>query len=177
MPIDDLRRSISPLVETFALPRPWDLLGFLDTVGKATGRPILLLPTDTSGGICGMWVETEQADYIAYEERTSLPHQQQIILHELGHILGRHPGKPLDSSWVSGGRRTPYNDYQEQWAETFADELLLRLGRERPAPADPATARIVASLDPEDPDVQQHRVRPHRRRWALRHLWSGHTPR
>ena len=46
-----------------------------------------------------MWIATAEADYICHARGTSPLHQQNIILHEIGHMLCDHVGPGV----VAGG--------------------------------------------------------------------------
>ncbi|MEU3455594.1 ImmA/IrrE family metallo-endopeptidase [Micromonospora sp. NPDC006766] len=166
MSIAQLRREIAPLVALYAPPKPWDVASYVEAIGRSRDRPIYLLPTDTKGGVCGLWMPTAQADYIAYERHTSPAHSEHIILHEVGHILCDHPGRPADGP-------APHNDWHEQQAEAFATEILLRAGRSTVVSFDPAVDRVLTALDPGDHLAADHP--PVRARRRLLHLlWAGH---
>lgn len=49
----------------------------------------------------GLWVSTEANDYIFVEERLVPVHQQQVILHEIGHVLCDHEASPVMSAEAS----------------------------------------------------------------------------
>ncbi|MFI9626626.1 ImmA/IrrE family metallo-endopeptidase [Streptomyces sp. NPDC052042] len=59
-------------------------------IGKLRQRPLrvvsLALPSDPRG----LWVSTDTHDYIFVEENLVPVHQQQVILHEIGHLLCDH---------------------------------------------------------------------------------------
>ncbi|MBC9000491.1 ImmA/IrrE family metallo-endopeptidase [Micromonospora aurantiaca (nom. illeg.)] len=156
MPINQLRRQITPLVDRFSPPAPWDIARYVETISARRGRPIQLLPTDTAGGVCGLWVATDQADYIAYERGTSGPHRDLIILHELGHILFGHDGRTLAHT----GSRSRYPDIQEQQAEVFATEVLQRAGQKRPAPPSRQAVAILATFNAIGPARAAHTADP-----------------
>ncbi|MGP3684330.1 hypothetical protein ACTVZO_06395 [Streptomyces sp. IBSNAI002] len=67
-------------------------------VGTLRERPVhivtLALP---SAGPHGLWVATESRDYIFAEERLVPVHQQQVILHEIGHVVCDHDTSPVMS--------------------------------------------------------------------------------
>ncbi|MGR4879952.1 ImmA/IrrE family metallo-endopeptidase [Streptomyces sp. LARHCF249] len=67
-----------------------------DYVGTLRGRQVhivtLALP---STGPHGLWVSTATRDYIFAEERLVPVHQQQVILHELGHVVCDHDASPV----------------------------------------------------------------------------------
>ncbi|MEU9144171.1 hypothetical protein [Streptomyces sp. NPDC048349] len=73
-----------------------------DYVGTLRGRQVhivtLALP---STGPHGLWVSTETRDYIFAEERLVPVHQQQVILHEIGHVVCDHDTSPVMSGDAS----------------------------------------------------------------------------
>lgn len=65
-------------------------------VGRLRGRPVRLLAQALPlGGPHGLWVSTEQREYVVFEERLAPVHQRQVILHEIGHIVCDHAASPL----------------------------------------------------------------------------------
>jgi hypothetical protein len=169
----DLQRTVSQVVDRLRLPTPWNVERFVAQVAAVSGRPIELLPTDTAGGMCGLWVATDKADYIAFERGTSEPHQQWIIVHELGHIVFGHPGRVADRRLTT----VAYDDWQEQQAEAFAAEVMLRADRPVPSPLRTEDLRIVSCLDPGDPVVVLNRVNDDRHSRGLRGLWARYSAR
>jgi hypothetical protein len=130
--VDDvIRAAVVAFADALPIPSPWDLHEFVDSVADEQ-RPIFLLPTDTHSSVCGLWIATDRADYIAYEQRTSGPHRDHIVVHEVGHLALGHHGR-LERS--PGAR---YADTQEQQAELFAARVLQRASRRTPRPAPPS---------------------------------------
>jgi hypothetical protein len=159
---DQSRRECEALVETLDLPDPFDLAETCTRLGEQLGRPMVLMShAMVTGGLCGTWMRTANADYVFYEQDTSALHQQHIVLHEIGHILRRHePGKELSADLartmapavtasdvfrVVG--RDSYNDDDEFEAELIATLIQRRIGlqpvREAPAATDPTASDIV----------------------------------
>ena len=154
------------------VPDPFSVDAFLERLIAQRGRPIRLMPMDSSPGApCGMWLKTERADYVFHERASTPLHRDHIVLHELGHLLCDH------SSQAAGGDgalaqllpglstetvrhvlgRTAYASRHEQEAEVFASLLLQRRPAPRPGTADasPETARLRRRLSatlarPED---------------------------
>ncbi|OJF15802.1 hypothetical protein BG844_02520 [Couchioplanes caeruleus subsp. caeruleus] len=106
-------------------------------------RRIYLHPYEAVGvGVdapCGAWIATAQADHIFFEQRTSKYHQEQIILHEIGHLLCRHRLHDISETMLSEtdllndpGKahgallRTSYTTQEEKEAELVASMLLER---------------------------------------------------
>lgn len=163
------RRECAALVATLVVPNPFDLGEFCTRLGQQIDRTIVLMSHAMAiGGLCGTWMRTAKADYVFYEEDTSLLHQQHIIFHEVGHILRSHvPGKELSidlARTVTTGAtpsdvfrvlgRDTYTDDDEFEAELIATLILRRIGRQpvREVPkamnplADDIIARITRSL-------------------------------
>jgi hypothetical protein len=117
------------------LPRPFTADEFCARLARTRGRPIHLLPWDTTGAMvpCGLWVSTDRADYIIYEQATTEILRQHIILHEVAHLVLGHAGAldlgvatdvfdVLDPSMVRRvlGRTSAYDADEEREAEVLA---------------------------------------------------------
>ncbi|HEX6342479.1 hypothetical protein [Umezawaea sp.] len=59
-------------------------------MAERRSRAIILVPTSDFPDVMGMWVATDTMDLILYEQATTPPHQDHIILHELSHLLCDH---------------------------------------------------------------------------------------
>lgn len=143
------RSSIAHLI-----PSPWNRDRFLSALGEWRGRPIQLMPVGSAalpgvwnparGTPCGLWLDTEDADVIAYAEGTTDFHIDQIIGHEAGHMVLDHDAgaegltglqqllpdiDPATIRRVLG--RSEFSDFQEDEAELFADLLLSSTSRWR----------------------------------------------
>ena len=87
---------------------------------------------------CGMWIATDTVDYIFHGRGTSPLHQQNIVLHEIGHMLCDHTGRDagiaamlssLDPAMVKRVlARDRYSTPQEKEAELAAALILERAG-------------------------------------------------
>jgi hypothetical protein len=146
------------------VPRPFDIAELCAGMARGRGRPIRLLPMSLPpGGPCGMWIAGEREDYIIYEATTSRAHREHIIMHEIGHLLCRHPAAPrltdeqayavfphLDPDMVRRVlARTRYSTDEEQEAEMIASLVLERAERAPTAPpaTDPRASAILARLE------------------------------
>ncbi|MGW3207575.1 regulator component [Streptomyces sp. NPDC001135] len=94
------------------------------------------LPEEVAAtGVCGLWMGTDNADYIFYEARTAPLHREHIILHEIGHVLcDHHRGATRRAEDLTGPlvgdlkanvvnrlmARTSYTTSEEQEAEMIA---------------------------------------------------------
>ncbi|HWH01081.1 MAG TPA: hypothetical protein VNV66_17610, partial [Pilimelia sp.] len=134
------------------IPAPFSAERFCRDLGAARGRPIHLIPWDTTTATvpCGLWISTDRADYIVYERAAAAILREHIILHELGHLLLGHTGAPnlpdvtasfelLDAAVVERvlGRTGAYDAREEREAEVFASvvgEQPTRHAPDRPRP-------------------------------------------
>jgi hypothetical protein len=65
-------------------------------IGELRQRSVrLILLTLPSAGPHGLWVSTESHDYIFVEQLLVPVHQQQVILHEIGHVVCDHHASPI----------------------------------------------------------------------------------
>jgi hypothetical protein len=108
-----------------------------------------------------MWVATPDEDLIVYESRTSRPHQDHIILHELGHMLCGHHATPvtgqeatllllpdLDPSMIERVLgRTQYSAVEEREAELVASLILERASQWSLPPSSSVPPDAVAVVE------------------------------
>jgi hypothetical protein len=134
------------VVRRLQLPDPFSVPALCDSISAQRGRTLYLHPLDKPEGVldmpCGMWVATDVADHVFFEQQTSQFHQEHIILHELGHMICGHTiamlGDDFDPSETGGEvvqqalLRASYNTEQEQEAELVAT-LILERARENTA--------------------------------------------
>jgi len=138
----ELRRRCAALVADLPVPAPFDVGAFCAQLGRDRGRPIHQLTMDLPpGGPCGLLVSTQDADHVLVERRTSPWHQQNIALHELGHLLWGHDRvlsqdaslllmPHLAPEMVSRVlARTAYSNLEERQAELVASLILERVSR------------------------------------------------
>ncbi|MEU9982161.1 hypothetical protein [Streptomyces sp. NPDC050856] len=131
------------------MPNPFSIEAFCERLAEQRQRPIHLHPMPPQAavsGMCGLLLATDTDDHIFFERCTVLPHQEHIVLHEIGHLLFDHHELLDDDATgrlVPGGLlpdlhpglirrllgRSRYTTRQELQAETFAD--LLRTGHGR----------------------------------------------
>ncbi|MGH3723151.1 MAG: regulator [Mycobacterium sp.] len=128
---------------------PWDRTAFVHAVERLRGRRITLLPVDgalLTGSACGLWLVREHDDIVLYQDGTSRLHADQIILHELGHMLLGHDKNAktdtaqmvsaltpnLDPGTVKAALgRSAYNTTAEHDAELFASLILSHTPKDR----------------------------------------------
>lgn len=81
------------------IPIPWNRDQFIANMAELRGRPIRLVPTDTISLVdspCGLWLARAEDDVILYEADTSVYHVDQIIRHEVGHMVLGHARTRVD---------------------------------------------------------------------------------
>ncbi|MCU7729911.1 hypothetical protein ODJ79_39870 [Actinoplanes sp. KI2] len=120
------------------IPAPFTAEEFCRNLASAREREIHLVPWDTTRASvpCGLWISTEQADYVIYEQAAAAILREHIILHELGHLLLGHAGAVdlqgvlgtfdiLDTSVVERvlGRTSSYDAREEREAEILASVI------------------------------------------------------
>ncbi len=124
----------------------------VSAVSAARSRAVQLLPFDMGlSSPSGMWIATEQADYVVFPSDASSAERTAVICHELAHMLLNHqPGAEterlsqmaelvapnLDPSVARRflGRHG-YNEAVEAEAEHLATALVTRLARNAEADA------------------------------------------
>ncbi|MEU3628885.1 hypothetical protein BS329_15815 [Amycolatopsis coloradensis] len=155
-----VRKAIAYLLREIGAPHPldtdtvWDLATFCDAVAEHRGRPIELIPYDLpNAGPLGIFQPMQSVDVIIFDRNTTKLHEEQIVLHELGHILLGHKGVDLagavspalavtlgitpgtdDSGLAAPLHRDTYSDRQELEAEYAASLLSRHFGRRPLAP-------------------------------------------
>lgn len=137
------------MARTMPIPVPWDRNVFVENIARLRGRPIQLIPTETAvlaDSPCGLWLKRETDDVILHEIGTSNYHIDQIVCHEIGHMVLEHAGSPGGSDDVPGrieklrnillpdldlnivqavfGRKN-YGGDQERDAEMFASMVMI----------------------------------------------------
>lgn len=154
----ELQRLCAKLVDRVELPDPFDVNALVDTLEQQRGRQIEVLPLPegiSTTGPCGLWVATEDVDYLFYNPNTSRQHKVHILLHEIGHMLfGHGSAKAKNAAIVSRLLptlnlslvqsvlgRTDYDEEDETAAELFATEVTVRARRSSRTAA-PATAPV-----------------------------------
>ena len=126
------------------LPVPWSIEALTERLGTQRAKPIRLVawtfPADPDVPT-GLWVATDQADYVFYDAGASPARREQIIGHELGHLLLGHTPRlsealdgliealapsvsPELARQVLAMARTGYAEAEEAAAELFGTSLL-----------------------------------------------------
>jgi hypothetical protein len=139
----ELHQYCSSITRGLTLPRPFSAKALCEALAAQSARRIYLHPYEAVGvgtdAPCGAWIATDQADHIFFEQRTSKYHQEQIILHEIGHVLCCHRLQDISETMLSETNllddpgivhgallRTSYTTQQEKEAELVASMLLAR---------------------------------------------------
>ncbi|MCZ7415731.1 MULTISPECIES: ImmA/IrrE family metallo-endopeptidase [unclassified Streptomyces] len=144
-----LRRTCEDILGALEVADSPDMFALCEQVGRRRERPVRLAAVDLRDtGVYGLWIATQDEDFVLYESHTSRLHQEHIVAHELAHILcDHHRGGDLDDqsihllfpnlepSVVRGMLgRCGYLAAEEQEAEVMASVLLTRVQR-KPAEA------------------------------------------
>lgn len=156
-----LQAQCQKVLTDLHVPQVYSLEAILSWMEGLRDRRLVLkeLPQQAAlAGACGLWLGTEDADFVFYEARTAPLHREHIILHEIGHMLADH--HHAADTGIDGGlegllsdlhphlikrlmARTSYTTIEEQEAEMLAS-LMHRTGR-RPLPGG-ALGRLGAFL-------------------------------
>lgn len=156
-----LRRTCEGLLAELDLPATFTIPQLAQRLGARRGRPIHLTPVELrEGSVYGLWIATDTVDVIAYESRTTRPHQDHIVAHELAHIICGHHGADaasgtglqrlfpaLDPAMVSGlMKRSAHSDREELEAESAASLMLTEAARQFVEPVWQAPPEAVGTL-------------------------------
>lgn len=141
----DVRAALGSVQEL--LPVPWDIDVFVANLAADRGRRVDVVPWDfTAAGSTssGMFLPSATVDYLFIDATASPSRREQIIGHELGHLLLGHTPQlqdapdgllealapdvsPALARRVLALARTGYDDAHEAAAEFFGTSLA-RLG-------------------------------------------------
>ena len=151
MDVREMRKRCSQLVETLDLWVPFDLNLFCERLGTELGTNIDLLPQHLPSDAPGRLIWFVDRLIIAYEQETSLFHQQYIVFHEIGHLLLGHdlastlqPAAlrvSMDSEAIRKAfARGAYASHSEQEAEVVASVMAQKVS---PTPIVASAARHI----------------------------------
>lgn len=123
------------------------------------GRPIVIQSMAGTGAdrqICGLWIETEDTDYIFHAYAASELHRRQILLHEYSHILMHHNEQDMSDQAVTALfpdldvgtvaralSRSSVTNVMEAEAEALADMLAMEMHRYAYRPDEPGNLGIL----------------------------------
>jgi hypothetical protein len=133
-----LRKRCKQTLRSLDIRPPLRVPVLCERLGAQRGRPIRLVPYPLPvSGPSGLWIASPTADYLLYQQHTSIAHQDHIVLHEVGHIIAEHTGVDLDDqTWAlldpdllrtaigNALHRTCYDTEREREAETVATIIL-----------------------------------------------------
>ncbi|MEE3852303.1 hypothetical protein VZC37_18325 [Gordonia sp. LSe1-13] len=130
-----LRALCRDTLKGLDLDLPLDVAQLCDRYGTQRGRPIRLIAHPLPVGMPnGVWLAADDADYFFYQANTSPLHQDQIVIHEFGHLIAGHQmlgavsavalTAPSDEDSAAALQRTCYSDDREWEAEMLASMIL-----------------------------------------------------
>jgi len=93
-----VRQRCQERLRQLTLPDPFDLTELCRSVSTGRGRPLHVrgIPGPASRARpCGIWIATDDEDWVFVDQQTSPLHRQHIVLHELAHMLCNHPAADL----------------------------------------------------------------------------------
>ncbi len=151
-----VRRRCRARLRELTLPDPFDLTELCRSVSISRSRPLHVrgIPGPASRDRpCGIWIATDDDDWIFVDQQTSPLHRQHIVLHELAHMLCGHAAGDLPENDMLRRlfpdlspamvrtvlSRASYQSEPEREAELLASLILAR--------AQPATVPIMAVTD------------------------------
>jgi hypothetical protein len=91
--LNRVRRRCRARLRELTLPDPFDLTELCRSVSISRGRPLHVrgIPGPASRARpCGIWIATDEDDWIFVDQQTSPLHRQHLVLHELAHMLCGH---------------------------------------------------------------------------------------
>jgi hypothetical protein len=141
IPDPQIKLRCQAVIALLAVPRPFSLETFRASLEGQRDRPLVLTATAMPAAYAGLWISTERADYIFYEQDAAPDEQLQVILHEIGHMVMNHLGIPftgrviarlfphLDPDMVAAAlagsvSSTVYSETEELEADTFTTTFL-----------------------------------------------------
>ncbi|WAC57766.1 hypothetical protein [Gordonia sp. SL306] len=146
-----LRALCRDTLKGLDLDLPLDVTQLCDRFGVQRGRAIRLIAHPLPAGVPnGIWLAADDADYFFYQANTSKLHQDQIVVHEFGHLIAGHQMLgavaasaltiPSDEQSDEALSRTCYSDEREWEAEMLASMILNWAGE----------ARLTVGSTPDD---------------------------
>ncbi len=143
-----LRRRCEQVVADIDIPDPFDLQALCEIVGRRRGRRLRVAHQQLGAGRgvpCGMWIALADEDIIVIEQNTSSLHQEQIGLHEIGHILCDHGHREAGTTGLDG--LAPGRDEVHQLMPDLDPAMIQRvLGRSSYELPQEREAEMVATL-------------------------------
>ncbi|MET4058769.1 putative SprT family Zn-dependent metalloprotease [Arthrobacter sp. UYP6] len=89
---EDVRQTASKAFNRLQLPVRVTLESLVEQVETIRRRPIKIIQTEKLTGkkICGLWIPRDHVDVVYHSVTKGTLHRQQLILHELSHMILRH---------------------------------------------------------------------------------------
>jgi hypothetical protein len=149
MSTDAIAKAARTLIDLMPTDVPWERQRFVDTVASVRERPIRLIPVTSEllGGVtcagttCGLWLARDTDDLLVYGSDTSAYNTDQVICHEIGHMMLAHETSPhadfhieqlasltpslANSTILRVLGRSDYDEQAERDAEAFADLVMI----------------------------------------------------
>ena len=96
----DVRQTARNAFDRLQLPVQVTLESLTRHVEKIRRRPIMIVQSEklTGMNICGLWIPREKVDVVYHSAAQGTLHRQQLILHELSHMILRHDER-VEASW------------------------------------------------------------------------------
>lgn len=119
-----VRRFCRHVVKALGVKPPFAVTDLCREVGAVRGRPILVEYRVLTPGFFGFSFPSDElrSDLVIVAANTTRPHQEHIMLHELGHILAGH--LQLGASTAQAHRTTDDAAKEREWvAESIATVL------------------------------------------------------
>ncbi|MEU2774637.1 hypothetical protein ABZ646_17250 [Streptomyces sp. NPDC007162] len=109
----DLHRRLRQELRSLGVVPPLDVDKLAQALSERRGRPMVLRPWALEKpGPSGLWLDMPQMDVILYQEETTRLHQQQIILHEVLHVLVDEWGEKREEV-----PEVPTDEFVEVWSD------------------------------------------------------------
>ena len=154
--LNRVRRRCQERLRQLTLPEPFNLTELCRSVSISRGRPLHVrgIPGPASRARpCGIWIATDDEDWVFVDQQTSPLHRQHIVLHELAHMLCNHPAADLPENDMLRRlfpdlspamvrtvlSRSSYQSEYEREAELLASLILAR--------AQPTTVPVMPVTD------------------------------
>lgn len=157
------RRRLAARLTGVVIPDPFDVDVLAARLAEQRGKPLRFVSMSGPRGEstpCALWIAFDDEDVICVEPATTSWHREQMIVHELAHMICRHVVALEPSTDYTVQRLTPdldpglvrlvlgrtsYTTTQEREAETLATMIMGRARRVTTSPAaHPDIAAAVA---------------------------------
>jgi len=157
-----LQRECREALRGIFLENPSDVDELCQAISLKRGRPLRVEPLpeiEAADAPCGIWLELQDTDFIFHEAAASRRHRNQIVRHELAHLLLNHRSNRAVEELAAAALpeadargiqralgRTAYNCEQEEEAEIAATIMIDILRRNHLADQTPGRSGIITRL-------------------------------